>query len=317
MLQWLEQQGFTSPCLHRYINYCTRDDFGTPFHQVSAWAGIHYCACRKGRGANAGHSDVLTWPEGNGWLVQQLQKSIKHNIQTCALAIAVKPVDDGVLVHYFDVAARQLKGIKARQCILAVPQFVACRLLNDKERIDKVAAGLHYVPWMVANLTVGNLEERSGAPPSWDNVLFDNPSLGYVEATHELLQSPLSKRNLTYYLPLTEGTPAEERRRAQSKTHLQWVEQIIADLKVIHPGIEDALEEVNVMLWGHAMAQPQPGLIHGQLRKDLSASVDNQIHFAHTDLAGVSLFEEAFYQGLNAARIVTRNLNQTERQKKE
>ena len=310
MQQWLQQQNFTSPYLQRYVNYCTRDDFGTPLHLVSAWAGIHYFACRKGKGANAEHSDALTWPEGNGWLVAQLQKGIKNKIQTGALAVAVKPTADGVVVHYFDVATRQLKGIKAKQCVLAIPQFVASRLLNDRERSEKVAAHLHYVPWMVANLTVSTLEERSGAPLSWDNVLYESQSLGYVEATHESLQGYLPKRNLTYYLPLTGGTPAEERKAAQSKTHTQWVEQIVADLKVIHPNIEDALEEVNVMIWGHAMAQALPGLVHGPARGALSASIANRIHFAHTDVAGVSLFEEAFYQGLNAAKNVTHNLKE-------
>jgi hypothetical protein len=87
------------------------------------------------------------------------------------------------------------------------------------------------------------------------------------------------------------------------------VEEIVADLKVVHPNIEYALEEVNVMLWGHAMAQPLPGIIHGPVRTALSAPIDNRIHFAHTDLAGVSLFEEAFYQGINAAKNATRNLN--------
>ncbi len=310
MKQWLQQKGFNSSYLQRYIDYCTRDDFGTPFDLVSAWAGIHYFASRKGKAANAGHSDVLTWPEGNGWLVQQLQKRIKNNIQTNALAVALKPTADGVIIHYFDVATRQLKGIKAKQCILAIPQFVTCRLLNDAERSAKVKAHLHYAPWMVANLTVSNLEERSGAPLSWDNVLYDSQSLGYVEATHEALQAHLPKRNLTYYLPLTKGTPAAERIAAQSKTHAQWVEQIVADLKVIHPNIGEALEEVNIMLWGHAMAQPLPGLIHGPLRAELSAPVYNRIHFAHTDLAGASLFEEAFYQGLHAAKKVAGNLMQ-------
>jgi hypothetical protein len=64
------------------------------------------------------------------------------------------------------------------------------------------------------------------------------------------------------------------------------------------------------MIWGHAMAKPVPGLIHGKLRTELSASVGSTIHFAHTDLAGVSLFEEAFCQGLAAAKKVTTNLMQ-------
>jgi hypothetical protein len=154
---------------------------------------------------------------------------------------------------------------------------------------------------MVANLKVNVLEERSGAPLSWDNVLHDSPSLGYVEATHELLQQTTLRKNITYYLPLTDSSPAKERKKAQEKTIEAWTEQIVSDLQKIHPNIREATEELNVMIWGHAMAQPLPGIIHGDLRKNLSASIGNKIHFAHTDLAGISIFEEAFYQGIGAA----------------
>jgi monoamine oxidase len=309
MKAWMEQEGFTSSYLHWYINYCTRDDFGTTHDKAGAWAGIHYFASRKGKGSNAEHSDLLTWPEGNGYLVQHLQKGIQNNIQTGALVVAVKAAEDGVSIHYFDVATRQLKAVNAKQCILALPQFIACRLMNDTERSVMVRQHLHYVPWMVANITVGALEERSGPPLSWDNVIYNSQSLGYVESTHQLLSSAQTKRNLTYYMPLTGETPMVERKRALEKTYGQWVGEILADLKVIHPNIEEAVEEINVKLWGHAMVQPLPHLVHGPVRKALGESIRNRIHFAHTDLAGISIFEEAFYQGLQAAKKVLSHLS--------
>ena len=164
---------------------------------------------------------------------------------------------------------------------------------------------------MVANLTVQKLEERNGAPPSWDNVVFESESLGYVVATHEHLDLYNSKKNLTYYLPLTKNTEAENRKLAQDRTYEEWLEIIFNDLTAVHPNIREATEEVNIMIWGHAMAKPLPGLIHGSLRTQLKASINQNIHFAHTDLAGVSLFEEAFYQGLNAAKEVIKQLKQS------
>ena len=301
MKDWLVQNSFTSPALHWYVNYCTRDDFGTTYDKVSAWMGVHYFASRKGRGANAEHSDVLTWPEGNGFLVNQLCNGMTENIQTGCLVVAVRSTLAGVRITYVDTGDGKLKAVDAEQCILAIPQVVAARVLGDEERIKKVQAHLHYTPWMVANLTVGPLQERAGAPLSWDNVIYDSPSLGYVEATHELLQQRIPKRNLTYYLPLTEGNAAEERKKAQRRSYEDWVSLIVADLKKIHPDIEDKLEELNIMLWGHAMTQPLPGMAHGKIREELAASVNGNLHFAHTDLAGASLFEEAFYQGVKAA----------------
>jgi predicted NAD/FAD-binding protein len=309
MKQWLLHNGFTSSYLHRYVNYCTRDDFGTPHDQCSAWAGIHYFAGRKGKGTNAEHGDILTWPEGNGFLIQQLKLNIKSQLQNHCLATQVKLSGHSILVEYFDVKSNTIKAIEAEQCILAVPQFIATRLLQDEERSKKVKTHFHYAPWMVANLCVTKLEERSGAALSWDNVLHESESLGYVDATHQQTQQHFEKRNLTYYLPLTKKNPVDERKAAQLKTHEEWVSFIMDDLRKVHPNIEEATEEINIMVWGHAMAQTLPGMLHGTIRQELSVSIQNKIHFAHTDLAGISIFEEGFYQGLAAAKKVTEQLS--------
>jgi len=308
MKDWMHQQGFTSTYLHWYVNYCTRDDFGTSYDKASAWAGIHYFACRKGKAANAEHQDVLTWPEGNGWLVEQLAKGLEPKIKANSLVTSVEQTGNDVDVTFFDTKQNALTAIKAKQCIMATPQFVACRLLNDQERTQDVKHHLHYVPWMVANLSVRQLEERSGTPMSWDNVIHGSDSLGYVEATHQLVNQHQPKRNLTYYLPLTDGAVMDARKKAQATTYEEWTEKVVNDLKRVHPNIDESLDELNVQLWGHAMVQPVPGMIHGNIRQRLAASINNRVHFAHTDLAGVSLFEEGFYQGLNAANIVTQNL---------
>jgi protoporphyrinogen oxidase len=300
MKEWMEANGFRSAYLHEYVNYCTRDDFGTPLHKVSAWAGIHYFASRKGKGGNAGRSDVLTWPEGNGWLVRQLQQGFEAKTKTGCVALAVKDSGSGVMVDFMDVERRQVIRVEADHCIVAIPQFVASRILGDHERMEMVKQ-LQYVPWMVANLTVDKLEERSGAAPSWDNVIHGAKGLGYVDATHQQLKQHHVQRNLTCYLPLTEGSVADERKAAQARTHEEWMKMIVDELRPVHPNIERSLREVNVMVWGHSMAQPLPGIIHGALRPKLSASIGGRIHFAHTDLAGISIFEEGFYQGWIAA----------------
>lgn len=302
MLQWMQQNGFTSKYLHEYVNYCSRDDFGTPHNKASAWAGIHYYASRKGKGANAHHSDVLTWPEGNGFLVKALMQHTEEKIQKNALVTRIATTGNGIQVDYYDVLSAKTTRIEAKQCIVSVPQFVAARLLAEAERSQKVKQYFHYAPWMVANLTVNNLKERSGVPLSWDNVLHGSYSLGYVNATQQLQQQDKPRRNLTYYQPLTSEDPVTERTKAQNTPHAQWVEMILADLEKVHPNIRSATEEINIMLWGHAMIQPLPGSIFGAARKELSASINNRIHFAHTDIAGISIFEEAFYQGLNAAK---------------
>lgn len=308
MQTWLKQHKLSSAYLHWYINYCTRDDFGTGYEKISAWAAIHYFAARKGKGANAEAHDVITWPEGNFWLVRKLVTSFQEKIINNALVVKVKRLENEVLITYFDNQQQVMRSIKAKQCILSVPQFVAARLIDDQERLEKVHQNIQYAPWMVANLKVGKLEERNGAPFSWDNVIYDSNSLGYVHASHELLNSTLLNKNITYYLPLDHLSPSEVRKDALKKTHQEWAVMVLNDLEKIHPNIKSVTKELNVTLWGHAMAQPIPGMIHGPVRHELSKPVNNLIHFAHTDIAGVSIFEEAFYQGINAAKKVVEQL---------
>jgi hypothetical protein len=51
------------------------------------------------------------------------------------------------------------------------------------------------------------------------------------------------------------------------------------------------------------MISPRPGFIWGSERRKALNPYRN-IHFAHTDLSGIALFEEAFYHGLRAAKEV-------------
>jgi hypothetical protein len=57
------------------------------------------------------------------------------------------------------------------------------------------------------------------------------------------------------------------------------------------------------MRWGHAMVSPRPVFLWGGEREKATRPYRN-VHFAHTDLSGVALFEEAFYHGLRAANEV-------------
>jgi len=302
MKEWMLKNGFESDYLHHYVNYCTKDDFGTPHHKISAWAGIHYFAARKGTATNATYSDVLTWPEGNGFLVNKLKLICRQQTKTSCLATKIALQDNKVMVDYFDAAAQKYVAVEASQCIVAAPQFIASRLINNEERTAAIKNNFNYSPWMVANIKVNELKQKEGAPTSWDNVIYDSDSLGYIDATHQQLQLYKSKRNLTYYMPLCTTDAVTERKQAQEKTQQDWVKIICNDLKRIHEDIEEQTEEINVMIWGHAMIQPLPGFISGEARHQMSQSINNRIHFAHTDIAGISIFEEAFYQGLDAAK---------------
>jgi hypothetical protein len=302
MQQWMTQQGYNAKALLVYVDYCTRDDFGTGINTISAWAAIHYFAGRKGIAANAESQDVLTWPEGNGFLVNALRQKITAETVCDAVVMSVKPMGDQVEVIYLQGDSLLAHKVMADKCILATPQYVTAKLLKDEERGAQVKQHMHYAPWAVLNAKVKKLTERSGMGLCWDNVIHGSASLGYVVADHNLLDHRQPLHNITYYIPYAEGQPADNRQQLSGLTHEQWVAKLVAELSVVHPDIRENLEELNVLIWGHAMCQPRPGMIFSGLRKSLRQPIDKRIFFAHTDLAGISIFEEGFYQGLRVAK---------------
>ena len=45
---WLAAEGLDDIRLRAYLDYACRDDYGAGLDTVSAWAGLHYFACRHG-----------------------------------------------------------------------------------------------------------------------------------------------------------------------------------------------------------------------------------------------------------------------------
>jgi hypothetical protein len=157
---------------------------------------------------------------------------------------------------------------------------------------------------MVANLRVRDRPAARGFPLAWDNVLYDSPSLGYVVATHQTGRD-FGPTVLTYYLPLVDDDPAAARRRLLATRWDEWVERILADLTRAHPGLGDIVENVDVYLWGHAMVRPRPGFMWSEALA-ASARPLGRLRFAHTDLSGMALFEEAQHWGVRAAADILR-----------
>ncbi|MCB2408226.1 NAD(P)-binding protein [Hymenobacter lucidus] len=299
---YLTGQGFTSPYLRWYLDYCCKDDYGTTAAQTSAWAGIHYFAARKGQAHNATSADVLTWPQGNGFLVENLRQQAAEGIMTHTLAYAVHETPTGVEVLAYDAATHETLRITAPQVLLATPQFVTRRLLKDVPGLIQPRQPLHHTPWVVANLTVDGLPQGPGAPLSWDNVLYGSPSVGYVNANQQELQLGNQQKVITYYWPLTDEAPEAARRRAYKTTYDEWLQRILAELEKAHTGITARVQQADVWVWGHGMVAPAPGTLWHAERQQMALPLRNKLFFAHTDLSGMSIFEEGFYQGIRAAR---------------
>ena len=298
MTAWMQAEGVTSQRLAWYVDYCCRDDFGIHAADVSAWAGIHYFDARDAKAADDDTPAVLTWPQGNGWVVGQLKQRLAKHL-ACELVVwRVRATGDGVAVDVFDPSRDLSYRLLARATILAVPHFVADRLL------DRVPDGSHsYAPWMVANVTCNRMPAGAGMPLCWDNVVYDSPSLGYVVATHQALDRVPMRTVLTYYWPLCGQSPQDARRAALERSLPDWQAMVLDELLCIHPELRGEVASVDVCIWGHGMIRPTPGYIWGKARE--AACVQTPpVFFAHSDMSGLSLFEEANYRGVFAADAV-------------
>ena len=296
--EWLDQQGLTSPLLRWLLEYATRDDYGTTLAQTSAWAGLHYHCARRPDPADDRDlgTHVLTWPAGNGWLIQQLEERVRPRIrvESGSLVRAVEATEGRVHVERLrDGAAYEVVG---KQIILAVPSPVASRLLGRPEEPVPTAA-----PWRVALLHCDRPPHSHGVGVAWDSVQYGTDDLGTISNAHQLGRFG-GPTVLTWYQPLT--APGHEGRRALLTA--SWsaeADRVLSALSPAHPDLRERVQRLDIWHWGHGTTRPSVGLHSGGLLDALQKPV-GRVHRAHTDLSGVSLFEEALWHGVRAASAV-------------
>jgi len=329
---WLDHERLDDVHLRWYLDYCCRDDFGAGLARVSAWAGIHYFASRHGFSAPGDEAAperdaVLTWPEGNGWLTQRLATPLRDGgqLRTGASVLRVAELRHGVEVDVYLHASRSVERWQAPRCVVALPVFVAARVVqNPPGFLQEAARRLQWAPWLVANIHLNApLQDRPGAAPAWDNVLYQdaNPGgLGYVNAGHQRLDvgaQLAGPQVLTYYQAL--GDVPEGRRQLQDRPWTQWRDAIFSTLAGPHPDITERATRMDITRYGHAMSIPVPGtqaflsqiglqrpsgkrwqLSNGERVALPPTPATARLAFAHADWSGYSVFEEAFVRGHGA-----------------
>jgi hypothetical protein len=302
MGEWMNQLGLTSPRLRWWVNYACRDDYGMTLDQTSAWAGLFYF-CARLRKPGVETQSLITWPEGNGRLVNHLYERSKSKIQLDRAAVELVPVEDGCEVVTVDSNSRNPAGFRAQRVIFAAPQFIGRYVIRPyRENPPPHIAEFQFGSWMVANLTLKDRPKPSSPrdfPLAWDNVLYESESLGYVVATHQrgIDRGPTV---FTYYYPLCDENARVARTRLLETDWRGWADVALTDLSRAHPDIRNLVERLDVMRWGHAMIRPRTGFMWGAARRE-GTKPFRSIHFAHSELSGVALFEEAFDHGLRAA----------------
>ena len=250
--RWLAQQGFDSAPLTGTST--------TPAATITArWPKIHprgpaiqYFASREPE-----EKGPLTWPEGNGWIAARLIEKLKRYLRTGGAVYRV--ARDGNKIR---VLTEQTEYI-AEAVIWAAPTFLASYIIEGAPR----AEGFQYSPWLTANLTLDRIPDHKNAEPAWDNVIYDSPTLGYVNATHMSLATHVDRTVWTFYWSLAEHTPEDARRLLLAQDWNYWKEAILNDLARAHPDIRQCVSQIDIMRIGHAMARPSPGFLFSEARE--------------------------------------------------
>jgi hypothetical protein len=138
-------------------------------------------------------------------------------------------------------------------------------------------------------------------------VPYGSAALGYVDARHQSLLPYPTATVLTAYWALGGDSASElagQRRRLLDLPWTQWAEAVVQELSAaIRTCVRRSRSRPDA-LW-HAMSIPLPGVRSSAALRAL-AEAPTRIHFAHADLSGYSIFEEALYHGARAARAVLR-----------
>jgi len=285
MGEWLRREGFDSPYLNWYVNYACRDDYGAAAAATSAWAGVHYFASRE-----PDDKGPLTWPEGNGWIARRLASRFKPHIRTGSVVFRIVRESARVRVFTEDVE------FVADCVIFAAPTFLAPYVMEDAPPVG----GFEYSPWLTANLVVDRPPQDQNSEVAWDNVIYDSPALGYVVATHQSLGTVEGPTVWTFYWALAEGPAPRNRRLLLTTDWAYWKEAILNDLSRAHADIRQRVARIDIMRMGHAMVRPQVGFLSSAERLR-AAAANGPVLFAHSDLSGFSIIEEAQYRGVTAA----------------
>ena len=312
---WMDGQSLNAPAVRWLARYACQDDYGLMPDQTSAWAGIFYFAARLIQSGDR-TQPVLTWPEGNAFLVDRLSQSVAGRVQTGQAVMRVDKADRGGLeLTILDTSTLTRRSVIAEHVILAVPEFVRRRLVtNSTEGSGETAvdrqpsapptqSAFRYGSWLVANVHLTGRPIETGFPMSWDNVSYASSSLGYINSVHQTGRDH-GATVLTWYTALTQEVPGDapeqNRERLLGLTWAEACEIVIGDLEIMHPDIRPLISRLDVMVWGHAMVQPRVGTIFHPERR-FKERANGQLHVACTDLSGIALFEEAFDHGHRAA----------------
>ena len=265
---------------------------------------------RRRRAATSA-SGVLTWPEGNAWLAERLAAPLGERLHARPRRAARR--------RRPRTTSRSTPGTPRRSAARALDRAARrrsrCRSSSRRALLETPPPALREPRrarcamrrgWSPTCSSTPPLDDRPGAPPSWDNVLYGSaaPRLRRRDAPeHAAVRrrrrcSPPTGRSAARRRPSSPSSAAA----CSSDDWRPWAARVVADLAAAHPDLPrkvaphrpDALRPCDEHSRRRACAAAR------RLRR--SPRRRRRVHFAHADLSAYSVFEEALFHGMRAGR---------------
>lgn len=292
--QHLESLG-APPHVRQFCEAYCWSSFGGSAAEISTYAALNFVTAEFG--------DILALPGGNAGVARALAAAAAAHgasILTGRFAARVRQDRRGVEVAAFEGDA--LHRYRAKACVVAVPRFVAARIVEDfpAERAATVA-GMSWRAYLVANVLLARRPAGDGYDAYRVGEL-DPRAVGWTDLI--VADYAAAERGdhgvLTAYRALPfEGGRAElladgdyaRHRDAVRRDLLPWLDAL---------GLEARdLVDINLARWGHPLVLAKPGQLADGALGRLSAPL-GRVAFAHQDRHGIPAIENAIGAALEA-----------------
>jgi hypothetical protein len=296
-IDYLKQNHMWDSEVEYVVNYACMDDYGCLAHEVSAWVGFHYFACRNQNVTQY----TLSSPKGNGFLVDALLQNIKPtNLSTkSVLLYSSKDKDLHKSLIYKDGA---FHFVYSKHVVFAGKSHALPYIFPQADLLQiKQAKSKQQVPWLITQLAFQLPKDYPLSYLCWDNISKTANSVGYIASNYfqNKFQNPLI---LTHFYP----TMAKEQissRELYKMTKVQLKELVLQDFEQISPELTPYLESMCFKRSGHAMTICPPGYCLPSIKQN--TATNNSVVLANCDSYGLPLFEEAFQAGVNAYNAIS------------
>lgn len=289
------------PDVRAFCEYYCWSSFGGTAEEISSYAGLNFITAEFG--------DILALPGGNAGIARALGRLARsHGVRIVTGTAAGAVTQRRGSIEVAALREDSVRRYPAKACVLAVPRFMAARLLAGfPESRRAIVAGMKWRAYIVANVLLARrptpewfdayrIEPLVPETAGWtdlvvaDFVAAERPDYGVLTAYRAL---PFDAGRASVFADDTYAA----HRDAVRRDLLPWLDAIGLD--------ERDIVDINLARWGHPLVLAQPGQLAGGALEKLSAPL-GRVAFAHQDRYGVPAIENAIAAAFAASDEVNR-----------